>query len=219
MPETTTPRRLAIIGTGRIGMAAGRLWIAAGHTVVFGSRHPQERAEEIAGLGERASVVLPAEAAAAGDIVLLAVPGETVDALVDEIAGLLAGKIVINATNQLAYIGGRWLSALEPGLTEGRRMARLLPGSTVVRAFSHVPDELLWPRGSEQATYWAMAVAADDEEAGEIVCSLVRDAGWVPVHLGGLDDSAALDPGGSVFHLFYSEAEMRDVVGLSSAAR
>ncbi|MEU0600956.1 NAD(P)-binding domain-containing protein [Streptomyces sp. NPDC006393] len=214
MPDTTTPRRLAVIGTGRIGTAAGRLWLAAGHTVVFGSRNPEAHAADIAALGERAGVALPAEAAKTADIVLLAVPGETVDELTDEIGGLLAGKIVINATNHLAYVDGRWASALEPGLTEGRRMARRLPDSTVVRAFSHVPDELLWPRGSEQAGYWAMAVAADDEAAAAIVAELVRDAGWVPVHLGGLDDSAALDPGGSVFHLFYSEAEMRDVVGI-----
>jgi predicted dinucleotide-binding enzyme len=217
MSGATTARRLGIIGTGKIGQAAGRLWLAAGHEVVFGSRSPQRMAPVIAKLGERASVGSLVEAAEAGEIVLLAVPGEAVDGVVDSVADRLVGKIVLDATNQLAYSDGRWVSALEPGLTEGRRMARKLPGSVVVRAFSHIPDELLWPRGSEQRLYWAMAIAGDDPDAMETVSALVRDAGWVPVDLGGLDDSAALDPGGAVFHLFYTEAEMRDVVGIRPA--
>ncbi|PRX97090.1 NADPH-dependent F420 reductase [Allonocardiopsis opalescens] len=219
MPQTENARRLAIIGTGKIGQAAGRLWLAAGHEVVFGSRSPQRAGPALAGLGERVSVATHAEAAEAGEIVMLAVPGEVVDEVVDDIADRLVGKIVIDATNQLAYVDGRWVSSLEPGLTEGRRMARRLPDSSVVRAFSHIPDELLWPRGSEQAFYWAMAIAGDDTAATETVAGLVRDAGWTPVDLGGLDESAALDPGGSVFHLFYSEAEMRDVVGVAASAR
>jgi len=210
---------LGIIGTGKIGQAAGRLWLAAGHEVVFGSRSPQRAAGMVASLGDRASVVSQAAAAETGEIVLLAVPGEVVDQVLDGIADRLLGKIVIDATNQLAYLDGRWVSALEPGLTEGRRMARRLPGSIVVRAFSHIPDELLWPRGFEQRLYWAMAIAADDAEAKDTVSALIHDAGWVPVDLGGLDDSAALDPGGAVFHLFYTEAEMRDVVGVPAGVR
>ncbi|MFJ8083608.1 NADPH-dependent F420 reductase [Streptomyces sp. NPDC096205] len=212
MPETSTPRRLAVIGTGKIGLAAGRLWLAAGHTVVFGSRDPASKAGQIAQYGERAGVATPREAAEAADIVMLAVPGESVDELVDEIEDALAGKIVIDATNQLAYVDGRWASALPAGLTEGRRMADRLTKSSVARAFSHIPDELLFPRGTEQALYWAMAIAADDADTRRTVSELVRDAGWTPVELGGLDDSAPLDPGGSVFHLFYSENEMRDVL-------
>jgi 8-hydroxy-5-deazaflavin:NADPH oxidoreductase len=215
MPETPTARRLAVIGTGKIGRAAGRLWLAAGHEVVFGSRSP-ERAPAIPGLNGRGGIVSQREAAETGEIVMLAVPGETVDALLTDIGDKLAGKIVIDATNQFAYSAGRWVSTLDPGLTEGRRLARALPNSIVVRAFSHVPDELLWPRGTEQRLYWAMAIAGDDPDGKAVVADLVRDAGWVPVDLGGLDESAALDPGGAVFHLFFTETEMRDVVGLAA---
>jgi 8-hydroxy-5-deazaflavin:NADPH oxidoreductase len=214
----TTTRRLGIIGTGKIGQAAGRLWMAAGHEVWFGARSPEKVAGLVAGFDGTGHVVTPAEAAAAGEVVLLAVPGEVADAVVAEIAADLTGKVVIDATNQLAYVDGRWASALPSGLTEGRRMARQLPDSAVVRAYCSIPDELLWPRGSEQAFYWAMAIAGDDPDATETVAGLVRDSGWVPVDLGGLDDSAALDPGGSVFHLFYSENEMRDVVGIPAGA-
>lgn len=217
MPKTATPQTLAVLGTGKIGQAIGRLWLESGHSVVFGSRSPELRGPELLKLGDRVSVLTQAEAVDAADIVLLAVPGEAVVDLVDELGAALAGKIVIDATNRLNYVEGRWASALEPGVTEGRWMARALPDSRVVRAFSHVPDELLWTRGSTQAGYWAIAVAADDAEAKRVVADLVRDSGWTPVDLGGLDESAALDPGGAVFHLFYTPTEMQDVIGASAS--
>ncbi|GAA3436581.1 NADPH-dependent F420 reductase [Kutzneria kofuensis] len=216
MSKSTTVGRLAVIGTGKIGQAAGKLWLHAGYEVVFGSRNPAGPAAALADLG--ATVATPLEAARAAEVVLLAVPGETVEELLPELADALAGKMVIDATNKIAYADGRWVSTLEPGLTEGRWMAQQLPRSTVVRAFSHIPDELLWPRGTEQALYWAMAIAGDDVEAKATLAGLIRDAGWVPVDVGTLDESGHLDPGGSVFHLFYTETEMREVVGLTVAA-
>lgn len=217
MPKTATPQTLAVMGTGKIGQAIGRLWLESGHAVVFGSRSPDLRGPELMKLGDRVTVVGPAEAVDAADVVLLAVPGDAVEALVDDLGGGLAGKVVIDATNRLDYVDGRWVSALEPGVTEGRWMARRLPDSRVVRAFSHVPDELLWTRGSQQALYWAIAIAGDDAQAKRTVADLVRDSGWTPVDLGGLDDSAALDPGGAVFHLFYTPTEMQDVIGASAS--
>lgn len=223
MPSTTaTPRTLAVIGTGEVGQAIGRLWLEAGHEVVFGSRTPDRRAQDLAGLGDpgepggprgRAKVLSQAEAMAAADVVLLALPGEAVEARAGELAAALAGKVVIDATNQIDFTGGRVLSALEPGITEGRWMAARLPRSTVVRAYSHVPKELLHKKGSREAGFWAMAVAGDDPEARSMVAGLVRDSGWTPVDLGGLDDSAALDPGGALFHLLYTSTEMGDVLG------
>lgn len=215
MPKTVTPQTLAAIGTGKIAQAVGRLWLESGHEVVFGSRSPELREPELSKLGDRVRVLTQAEAVDAAEVVLLAVPGEAVEALVDGLADRLAGKIVIDATNRLNYVDGRWVSALEPGVTEGRWMARRLPRSRVTRAFSHVPDELVWTRGSQQSGYWAIAVAGDDAQAKSRVADLVRDSGWTPVDLGGLDDSAALDPGGLVFHLFYTPTEMQDVLGPS----
>jgi 8-hydroxy-5-deazaflavin:NADPH oxidoreductase len=215
MPTTITPQTLTVIGTGKIGQAVGRLWMESGHEIVFGSRSPDAREAELSRLGGSVKVVTQANAVDAAEVVLLAVPGEAVEALVDEMADKLAGKIVIDATNRLNYVEGRWASALEPSITEGRWMARRLPNSRVVRAYSHVPDELVYTRGSQQAGYWAIAVAGDDAEAKDRVADLVRDSGWTPVDLGGLDDSAALDPGGLVFHLFYTPTEMQDVLGES----
>ena len=88
-------------------------------------------------------------------------------------------------------------------------MAQRLPHSLVVRAFSHVMDELLVSRGSSQSGLWAMAIAGDDPVAKQIVGALVRDAGFVPVDIGTLAESLPLDPGGALFPHMFTEADMR----------
>lgn len=204
---------LGVLGAGRIGRAVGRHWVATGHRVVFGSRSPERLDEFVETLGGLASAAPHPETAATADIVLLAVPSEAVVDLLAGLGGQLRGKVVIDATNPVALSAdGRFLSTLDSGLTSGRRTADLLPRSIVVRAFSHVMDELLWPRGTEQRGLWAMAIAGDDPAAKDVVAGLVSDTGFVPVDLGGLDESAPLDPGGLLFPHMYTEAEMRRLV-------
>jgi predicted dinucleotide-binding enzyme len=92
--------KIGVIGAGRIGGNAGRLFAAAGHDVLLSfSRDPDRLAEQAAGLGGRASSGRPRDAAQFGDVVMLSVPWPAIpDAL--EQAGPLDGKIVIDTTNQ-----------------------------------------------------------------------------------------------------------------------
>src|SRR6516225_3622921 len=87
--------RIAVIGTGRIGGTLGQRWQAAGHDVVYGSRQ---------GAGEGpggAPMLAIGEALASADAVLLAVPGRAVADVIGPHGAALAGKIVIDATNNI----------------------------------------------------------------------------------------------------------------------
>jgi predicted dinucleotide-binding enzyme len=207
---------IGLLGAGKIGRPIGRHWTTAGHTVTFGARSPEGLDDFVAELGEHASAAKPADAAAAGDVVMLAVPYPALEGLLDDVRDQLAGKIVIDATNPMGLNeDGRIISTLEDR-TQGRRAAELLPESTVVRAFTHVMDELLWSRGTQQRHFWGMAFAGDDADAKAVVSDLILDAGFTPVDLGGLDDSAALDPGGPVFPHMFTPADLRAIAGLTA---
>lgn len=213
-PDVTEPgrHRIAVLGAGALGRPLGGLLRAAGHTVTFGSRDPESAT---ARTGTPAAD--PATAVAAADVVVLAVPHAAVPGLLPCLAAPLSGKIVVDATNPVAHDpAGRLTSALPPGRTEGRHLAAALPGARVVRAFTHVPAELVASRGAGQPHRWAMAVAGDDPGAVTVVADLVRDAGFTPVVLGGLDDSAALDPGGALFGHLGTEADLRAAAALPS---
>ncbi|MER6781066.1 MULTISPECIES: NAD(P)-binding domain-containing protein [unclassified Streptomyces] len=206
---------IGILGAGNIGRPLGRHWVAAGHRVTFGSRDPGRLASSVEPLGGRARAATYAEAVGASDVVLLSVPHPALDGLLGQLAGPLAGKTVIDATSPIGVSpDGLFVSVLEPGVTRGSRSAELLPDSPVTRAFCHFPDELLWSRGTRQRHFWGMGTASDDPGARQLTETLVHDAGFVPVHLGGLGESAALDPGGALFGHVSTAAGLRAAAGL-----
>ncbi|AGL16535.1 NADPH-dependent F420 reductase [Actinoplanes sp. N902-109] len=218
MPEPTggpTPLRIAVLGAGNIGRPLARHWLAAGHTVTLGSRSPDRLAALVEELGERARAASHPEAVDASDVVLLSVPRPHLEDVLERVADRLTGKTVIDATSPIGLSpAGEFRSELGPGLTQGSWSAKRLPQSSVARAFSHFPDELLWSRGTVQRHFWGMAVAADDADALRITERLVHDAGFVPVRLGGLDESAAMEPGGPLFGYFSTAAGLRRAAGI-----
>ncbi|MFF4846364.1 NADPH-dependent F420 reductase [Streptomyces sp. NPDC001194] len=206
---------IGILGAGNIGRPLGRHWAAAGHRVTFGSRDPDRLASRMESPGWPARAATYAEAVEASDVVLLSVPHPAVDGLLAQLAGPLAGKTVIDATSPIGVSqDGLFISVLGPGVTRGSRSAELLPDSPVARAFCHFPDELLWSRGTKQRHFWGMGTASDDPGARQLTETLVHDAGFVPVHLGGLGESAALDPGGALFGHVSTAAGLRAAAGL-----
>lgn len=203
-------RHISVLGAGKIGQAVGQLWLRAGHSVCFGVREPAKLAVLVETLGPRASVKSIKAAAAEGEVILLAVPYQAVDELVALVGSELADKVVLDATNPFGFSPeGRVISTLGSGHTAGSRLATLLPKSAIVRAFTHVMDELLVSRGTSQAGLWAMAIAGDDPAAKWLATELVRDTGFVPVDIGTLAESAPLDPGGVLFPRLLTEADMR----------
>jgi len=88
--------KISIIGTGFIATTLGRSLAEAGHEVTYGSRRPDD---EAAGTGARVSSI--ADALSEVDVVILAVPGSAVADIAVQHGDALAGRLVIDATNQM----------------------------------------------------------------------------------------------------------------------
>ena len=89
--------KISIIGTGFIATTLGRSLAEAGHEVTYGSRHPED--DEAAGTGARVSSI--ADALSGADVVILAVPGSAVADIAAQHGDALAGRLVVDATNQM----------------------------------------------------------------------------------------------------------------------
>lgn len=204
---------IAIIGAGKIGTALGTLLAAAGHAISFGVRSPQKYSTKT-GLFKSSVVFDTVEAVARlGCPLILAVPHNEVQGLVSQIKDYVAGSVLIDATNPfMVSPEGFITSSLPPGVTEGEYMQALLPGVKVYRAFSHVMDELLVSRGTQQPGFWAMAFAGENNHNRLTVESVIIDCGFVPVYVGELAKSSILDPGGLVFPHMFTESELRRLV-------
>src|SRR5438094_9895221 len=92
--------RIGIIGAGKVGGGLGKLWVRAGHQVLFSSRHPNRLKVLVEEAGSGAYSGNVADAALFGDVILFS-PNfcSTDDAL--GVAGPLKGKTVVAVPSPL----------------------------------------------------------------------------------------------------------------------
>jgi predicted dinucleotide-binding enzyme len=203
--------RIGIIGTGNIGGALARHWVAAGHEVLISSRHPEELEPLAAELGPRARAGTPGEAAEFGDVVLVSVPYSAMPQVGAEYASLLAGKVVIDTSNPVARRDGA-ISEYALGLGSGVATAQFLPGARIVRAFNCIPAASLANQPNRQPDRIAIPLAGDDAEALQIAQSLVDDAGFDGVVVGPLEIARHFDLGQPLARGDLSADELRALI-------
>ena len=184
--------KIGIIGSGHVGSALGGVWAKAGNEVMFSSRNLDNDKKLAAEVGANARAGTPQEAAAFGQVILFAVPYSAFPELIKSLGDSLKGKVVINASNPFPQRDGEIANqAREEGA--GLFDARLLPGALVVRAFNAVGAARM-ASAHEDPGKIGMPIAGD-KKAIESASRLVRQAGFEPIVVGGLDMAKYLMPG------------------------
>ena len=206
-------KRIGIIGAGSLGGTVGRLWVQAGHEVLFSSRHPDELVSMTRQLGPRASAGTPRQAAEFGPVVLIAVPYDALPQLGRELQDALRGKIVLDATNPGPGSDDALArEAMANGV--GPTSAKYLPGTRLVRAFSAVDASAVAASAGRQSGKLAVPVAGDDAQAVQVAAQLVRDAGCEPLVVGNLAAASSFQRGGPGFRANTTAPELRRLLGL-----
>jgi predicted dinucleotide-binding enzyme len=178
--------RIGIIGAGKNGGTAARLFVEAGHEVaISNSRGPETLAEVVTPLGPRAHAMTGPDAARWAEIVVLAAPFRNPEALppVDTVAG----KIVIDAMNPYAVTNGPLIDLGDS--TSSQETLKRLPGIRIVKAFNTIWFKHLAENGHKDRPVndrHAIFVAGDDSEAKKIVMTLIEEIGFGPVDSGSL---------------------------------
>src|SRR5688500_15428880 len=127
---------IGLIGSGNIGSTVARLAVAAGHDVVLSnSRGPETLADLVAELGDRARAATAAEAAEAGDIVVVTIPLKAYREVPVE---PLRGKTVIDTNNYYPDRDGHIAELDDESTTTSELLQAHLPGSHVVKAFNNI---------------------------------------------------------------------------------
>jgi predicted dinucleotide-binding enzyme len=206
--------RIAVIGSGRMGGTVGRIWLAAGHEVMFSSRNPQQLGHLLQGFEGRAYAALPQDAVRFGAVVFIATPYQALAALGQALAPDLDGKPVLDATNPRRGATDFWSrQAQHQGY--GRISAQLLPGARLVRAFSAVDSWAIQASFSRQRAQLGVPIAGDDDRALELAQRLVRDAGCEPVVVGDLLASRQFDRDGPAWLKNTSASQLKALLKLN----
>jgi NADPH-dependent F420 reductase len=176
--DVTTYKIAVIGGTGPQGKGLAYRWARHGHTVVLGSRAAERAgsaAEEIRTRVPDAAVsgTTNADAAAAADVVVLAVPYDGHDELVRELAPALAGKVVISCVNPLGFDKRGPYGLDVAGGSAAEEAAAHVPDATVVGAFHHVSAVSLWG-DEEYLDHEDVLVCGDTADAKAVAIELAR---------------------------------------------
>lgn len=190
---------IGFIGSGMIGGTVARLSLAAGHRVVMSnSRGPETLQDLVAELGPLATAATCAQAAEAGDLVVVSIP---VRAVGDVPAKPLAGKPVLDTGNYYPQRDGQ-IEVLDNGaLTSSGLLQRYLPDAYVVKVFNNIYykhlESLTRPSGASDRT--ALPIAGDDAAAKAAVTAYLDSIGYDAVDGETLADSWRQEPNTPVY--------------------
>lgn len=138
-----------------------------------------------------------AEAANAGDLIVLAVKGTAaVEAIRTAGSGNLSGKVVMDVTNPIADlppVNGvlRFLTSLEESLME--RLQREFPAIKFVKAFNSVGNAAMI-NPSFAGGRPTMFICGNDEAAKKTISSIVVQCGWEAEDMGKVEAARAIEP-------------------------
>lgn len=204
--------RVGIIGAGHIGGNIARFLAGAGHDVTVSfSRDPGSLEKLAAEIGARVSPGSPAEAAASAEVVVVSVPWPVIDEALAQ-AGPLAGKVVIDTTNQF----GAGAELIPAGHTAAQFNQARMPGARYTKSFNTLTAAFqrraAARSGDNRVVQW---LCGNDSEAKAIAASLITGSGFLPVDLGGTADATVMEAprrAGAVYGEEYRGPDARAVV-------
>lgn len=191
----TRPTLAIIGGTGALGSGMAMRWAAAGYPVIVGSRS-SEKAHEAAQQIKNGNGAPPVRgdtnvgAAAAADIVILAVPFSSHDATLEELKDVVAGKIVVDAVVPLVPPKVAQVQLPPQGSAGQIAQERIGDMARVVSAFQNVGAAKLQGGGPIECD---VLVCGNDKEAREAVIALTGAIGMRGIDAGPIANAAAAE--------------------------
>ena len=188
--------RIGIIGSGGVAQTLAAGFLKHEHDVTLGTRHPDKLSEWQA-KHPRARIGSFGDAAALGDVVVLAVKGSAAaDALRQAGSANLASKVVIDTTNPIADAPPdhgvlKFFTSLDQSLMEG--LQREFGAARFVKAFNSVGAGLM-VNPQVKGGPPSMFICGNDAGARQVVNGILDQFGWETVDLGAAEAARAIEP-------------------------
>jgi predicted dinucleotide-binding enzyme len=172
--------KIALLGTGHVGGALGAAWDRCGHEVYFGVRDPDaaDVKKTLEACQNGATAGKPAQAAAFGEVIVLALPWSAVESTLLRLD--LHRKILVDCTNP------------PPGVAGAQIIARKFPRARVAKCFNITgANNMANPEYREGPA--AMFACSDDDTALAVALRLASDAGFDAFDLGPLANAGLME--------------------------
>jgi hypothetical protein len=189
--------KIGVLGSGDVGQTLANGFIKHGYSVMMGSRSPEKLATWKNGAGERAAIGSFSEAAAFGDIVVVAVKGTMAQAALG-LAGEknLNGKTIIDVTNPIADAAPengvlKYFTTFDKSLMEQLQAA--FPKANFVKAFNSIGNAFMVNPdfGKIKPT---MFIAGNSEQSKKDVAKILDQFGFEVEDMGKAEGARAIEP-------------------------
>jgi len=191
----------AIIGIGTLGGTVARELASGGEPVILSASSQTKARKVSAEIGSPASAALNnRDAVQRADNVVFALWLDPMREVIDEVADLLPGKLVIDPSNPVSVAAdGTLTRTLPEGQSSGELVAALLPqGTRFVKAFGSMGATMLASNAFRQPQRAVLFYATDDAAAASEVERLIRVAGFDPAPAGGVAKAGRIEVGGDL---------------------
>lgn len=192
--EKTTKPKVAIIGPGSIGHAIATNLTKANRPVILAGRDIT-KAKELA--DETGSLASPMEIGAAireADIIIMAVWFDAIKELFYQYEAILEGKIIVDPSNPIAPDGkGGFAKTIGENESAGEILSSLLPKDAKLAKALGTLGVASLTNAAFQKPANVLFYATDDTSINAVIEELIRDTGFEPLRVGGIDQSIHIE--------------------------
>jgi len=191
----TQTLKVAVIGLGKIGTAVATNLVKGNRSVIVADRTIEKAntlAQKLGSLAKPASI---ADAIKDADILVFAVWFNAIKELFLTYATELQGKIIVDPSNPIAPDeNGGFRKIIDKDQSAGEILSSLLPkDAKLAKALGTLGVASLSKAAFQQPGKAVGFYATDDESINTEIEDLIRDNGFEPVRVGGLDQSIRIE--------------------------
>ncbi len=185
---------IGIIGAGNMGAALGKRWSEKERQVMFSFSRDKEKLKTLGAYNKNYSYAEVNETITANDILMLAVPPDTLPEIFSD-ASLFKGKIIITCVSGLRpdFKGDTIGLATDLKISMAETIAALLPDSIVVEAFNTTFSQIIENPFSDNQQLPTVFLCGDNEQAKTTVSGLISDCNFVPLDAGILKAARSIE--------------------------
>lgn len=195
MSKETNKPKVAVIGLGNIGGAVATNLVKGNRQVIVADRTLQKAKDLAAKLGNLALPLEIPDAIKDADIVVLAIYFGPIQEFLKQYSSELEGKIVVDPSNPIAPDEkGGFKKIIGQNESSGQILSTQVPnGTRLVKALGSLGAGSLANAAFQQPDKAVLFYANDDSSIDNEVEDLIRDNGFEPVKIGGLDKSIRIE--------------------------
>ncbi len=193
--ENAIKSKVAVIGLGNIGQVVAANLVKGNRPVIVADRKLDKAKELSAKWGDLAKPMEISEALKAADIIVMAVWFNAIKDLFYQYGDILQGKIIVDPSNPIAPNDkGGFDKIIGENQSAGQLNAELLPqGAKLAKALGTLGAASLANAAWQKPEPAVLFYATDDTGINAEIEALIRDTGFAPLRVGGIDQSIRIE--------------------------